>query len=124
MTGHVEEAARYADAAEQLATAIGDVRARARIAEVRDRLGSTARSDAAARLGLSSREAQVLARLAGGATYREIADELAFSVPTIRNDAVAVYRKLGVEGRTEAAVRAVELGVVPAARSGRDAGVA
>ena len=122
--GVTDGVAERLDAAADLAAAIGDARALGRIAALRDRVGAAGRSDAAARLGLTPREAAVLARLAGGATYREIADELAFSVSTIRNEAVAIYRKLGVEGRTEAAVRAVELGVVPEPRPGRDPGVA
>ena len=113
LTGDTAAAGTHLDAARALAERIGDVRSRRRIDEVAERLDPSRRADAAARLGLTEREARVLALLAGGATYREIADVLAFSVSTIRNEAVAVYRKLGVDGRTEAAVRAVELGVEP-----------
>ena len=113
LTGDTGAAVDHLAAARALAEGIGDVRALHRIEEVAARLDPARRSDAAARLGLTEREGRVLALLAGGATYREIADVLAFSVSTVRNEAVAVYRKLGVDGRTEAAVRAIELGVTP-----------
>jgi DNA-binding NarL/FixJ family response regulator len=52
---------------------------------------------------LTAREAQVLQRLATGATNREIADELHLSTDAIKKHTSALYRKLGVRNRTEAA---------------------
>jgi DNA-binding CsgD family transcriptional regulator len=109
--------------AEHLARATGDLRSLRRIAAAGapDGAGPTAHA-ADARLealGLTGREIDVLAGLAAGATYRQLADELAYSVSTIRNDAVAIYRKLGVRGRSEAAARAVSLGLRPAPRPTR-----
>lgn len=54
---------------------------------------------------LTAREAQVLALLARGATNREIGAELHLSSDAIKKHASAVYRKLGVRNRTEAARR-------------------
>lgn len=52
---------------------------------------------------LSSRERQVLKRLALGATYKEIAAMLHLSVTTIPSYTTNLYVKLGVRGRGEAA---------------------
>lgn len=52
---------------------------------------------------LSGREREVLSLLAGGATNREIAAELVLSPETIKQHAAAIYRKLSVRNRTEAA---------------------
>jgi DNA-binding NarL/FixJ family response regulator len=54
---------------------------------------------------LTDREAQVLRLLARGATNREIAAELHLGPDAIKKHASAVYRKLGVRNRTEAARR-------------------
>jgi DNA-binding NarL/FixJ family response regulator len=61
---------------------------------------------AAAASRLSDRERDVLARLASGATNREIAAELHLSAEAIKKHASAIYRKLGVRNRTEASQRA------------------
>ena len=53
---------------------------------------------------LSSRELQVLELLASGSTNGEIADLLGLSVHAVKFHLAAVYRKLGVTNRTEAAV--------------------
>jgi DNA-binding NarL/FixJ family response regulator len=55
---------------------------------------------------LSSREREVLAMLASGATNREIAAELHLSTEAIKKHASAIYRKLGVRNRTEASQHA------------------
>jgi DNA-binding NarL/FixJ family response regulator len=54
-------------------------------------------------LELSGREREVLAFLSTGATNREIAAELHVSSETVKKHAAALYRKLGVRNRTEAA---------------------
>lgn len=59
----------------------------------------------ATRDALTGREAQVLRLLARGATNPEIAAELHLSPHAIKKYASAVYRKLGVRNRTEAARR-------------------
>jgi DNA-binding NarL/FixJ family response regulator len=60
---------------------------------------------------LSDREREVLALIASGATNREIAERLYLSPHTVKEHASALYRKLGVKNRTEAARRAERLGL-------------
>lgn len=59
---------------------------------------------------LTDRQVQVLYRLATGDTYRDIATELGFSHGTIRREAMAIYRALGVDGRESAAEVARAIG--------------
>jgi DNA-binding NarL/FixJ family response regulator len=60
---------------------------------------------------LSEREREVLALIASGATNREIAARLFLSPHTVKEHASALYRKLGVKNRAEAARRAERLGL-------------
>jgi DNA-binding CsgD family transcriptional regulator len=60
------------------------------------------------RLGLSSREAEVLALATAGKTNPAIAGILRISPRTVQTHLERVYRKLGVETRTAAAGRALE----------------
>jgi DNA-binding NarL/FixJ family response regulator len=53
-------------------------------------------------LPLTTRETDVLHRLAQGLLYKEIADELSVSVSTIRQHIHRIYEKLHVQNRTEA----------------------
>lgn len=57
---------------------------------------------------LSPREAEVLALLARGYRYREIADALCISPETVRSHLRRIYEKLHVRSRTEAVVRFLE----------------
>ncbi|MBS1888238.1 MAG: response regulator transcription factor [Actinobacteria bacterium] len=57
-------------------------------------------------LDLSEREREILMLLATGATNREIAERLHLGPDSIKKGATALYRKLGVRNRTEAARRA------------------
>ncbi len=54
---------------------------------------------------LSPREYEVLALLAKGALYKEIADQLKISLATVRTHQRRIYEKLHVQSRTEAAVK-------------------
>jgi DNA-binding NarL/FixJ family response regulator len=65
---------------------------------------------------LTRREIQILALLAQGATNPEIAGTLHRSRYTVDNHVRAIVRKLGARNRTDAAVRALELGILPRAR--------
>lgn len=60
---------------------------------------------------LSSREYEVLQLLAQGQTNREIAQSLTVSVSTVKIHVEHILAKLGVSDRTQAAVRAIELGL-------------
>jgi DNA-binding NarL/FixJ family response regulator len=53
---------------------------------------------------LSPRELAVLERLADGAANRDIALELQITVNTVKFHLASIYRKLGVDNRTEASV--------------------
>lgn len=55
-------------------------------------------------LGLSPREREVLELIAQGHSTREIAGRLYLSVNSIKTHTRAVYRKLGVHTRSQAAV--------------------
>ena len=62
---------------------------------------------------LSGREREVLQLLTQGQTNREIAENLVVSVSTIKVHVEHILAKLGVSDRTQAAVRAIELGLIP-----------
>ena len=53
---------------------------------------------------LTARELEILRLLAKGYMYKEIADQLAISMSTVRTHVSAVYEKLHVHSRTEAAM--------------------
>jgi DNA-binding NarL/FixJ family response regulator len=61
---------------------------------------------------LSEREIEVLRLAARGASNREIAAELVIAEGTVKNHLTSILAKLGVSDRTEAAVKAKELGVI------------
>jgi DNA-binding NarL/FixJ family response regulator len=63
---------------------------------------------------LSPREREVLQLLTQGQTNREIARRLTVSVSTIKIHVEHILAKLGVSDRTQAAVRAIELGLLQA----------
>jgi DNA-binding CsgD family transcriptional regulator len=69
------------------------------------------REDAVALDSLTPREREVLALLARGMSNAEIGASLGVSPKTVMHHTVAIYRKLGVRGRAEAAVRAVHAGI-------------
>ena len=62
---------------------------------------------------LTARELEALHWLASGKTNRQIAQELLVSVSTVKAHVARIIAKLGVSDRTQAAVRAVELGLLP-----------
>jgi len=61
---------------------------------------------------LTPRETEILRLLARGATNPQIAQELVVSPGTVKNHVRHIITKLGVSDRTQAAVRAVELGLL------------
>jgi len=54
---------------------------------------------------LTKRELEILALLAKGFLYKEIADQLGISLSTVRAHLHTVYEKLHVQSRTEAVVK-------------------
>jgi two-component system response regulator DegU len=59
---------------------------------------------------LSEREWAVLQLLAEGKSTREIGQALFISEKTVKNHATSLFRKLGVEGRTQAVLEAIRRG--------------
>ena len=76
--------------------------------EPRVSLGEARRS-----VELTARELEVLGLLASGKTNRQIAQEMLLSLSSVKAHVARVIEKLGVSDRTQAAVRAVELGLLP-----------
>jgi two-component system response regulator DesR len=69
-------------------------------------------SDAGLAAALSSREREVLDRIASGQTNREIAAALFLSPHTVKEHTSGLYRKLGVRNRAEAVQRAQRIGLL------------
>jgi DNA-binding NarL/FixJ family response regulator len=67
--------------------------------------------------GLTSREVEVLAHVALGATNKDTALALAVSEATVRRHLANIYLKLGVGSRTAAAAWAHQQGLVPRVRT-------
>jgi two-component system, NarL family, response regulator LiaR len=62
---------------------------------------------------LSPRETEVLRLLAGGRTNKEMARELAIGEKTVKTHVSRILGKLGVQSRTQAALHAGRVGLVP-----------
>ena len=62
--------------------------------------------------GLTEREYRVLSLMADGLDDQEITGTLAVSALTVKSDVQAIVSKLGAASRTEAAVRALKLGLL------------
>jgi two-component system NarL family response regulator len=60
---------------------------------------------------LNVREREILTLLIQGCDNRSIAERVALSEKTVRNHLSVIYEKLGVSNRTQAALRARDLGV-------------
>jgi PAS domain S-box-containing protein len=61
---------------------------------------------------LTPREREVLRLLARGLTTRRISDRLVIGTATVKSHVQRILAKLGVDNRTQAAARAVELGLL------------
>ncbi len=61
---------------------------------------------------LTEREHGILTLMAKGKTNREIAEDLLYSLATVRRDTISIYRKLRVQGRANAVAKASQLGVI------------
>ena len=65
------------------------------------------------KLGISTREYEVLEQMSHGLSNQEIADKLYVSLNTVKTHASNLYVKLDVKRRTQAVQRAKELGLIP-----------
>jgi DNA-binding NarL/FixJ family response regulator len=61
---------------------------------------------------LSEREQEILRLMALGLSNREIADRLSLAQGTVKNYVTTILQKLGARDRTQAALRARELGLI------------
>ena len=68
--------------------------------------------EALKRSTLSTQETEVLRLIALGRTNRQIAQELLISLSSVKTYVQRIIRKLGVSDRTQASVRAVEMGLL------------
>lgn len=64
------------------------------------------------RIGLTTRELEILGMLAKRLSNKEIAGQLHISPATVKRHAESIYDKLGVRGRREAAAKAREIGIL------------
>ncbi|MCH2219190.1 MAG: LuxR C-terminal-related transcriptional regulator, partial [Dechloromonas sp.] len=62
-------------------------------------------------VGLTDRQAQVLALMVRGLSNREIADQLGLSEGTVKIHATAVFKTLDVSSRTQALVAVARYGI-------------
>jgi DNA-binding CsgD family transcriptional regulator/tetratricopeptide (TPR) repeat protein len=103
--------------AESLRSAVEALARRARIELVSPAAAPEANAptepSAAAELGLTARELEVLAQLAEGRTNRQIADALFISVKTVGTHVSSILRKLDASTRSQAAAIAVRAGLLP-----------
>src|SRR5919202_1756327 len=72
---------------------------------------------------LSERETEVLRLLAQGRANKEIARELAIGERTVKSHVSSILGKLGLQSRTQAALYAARVGLVPADQLGAGTGV-
>lgn len=61
---------------------------------------------------LTPRESAILQRICEGGNNREIADRLGLSEKTVKNHVTSIFNKLGVRDRTQAAIYALQVGLV------------
>jgi DNA-binding NarL/FixJ family response regulator len=87
-------------------------RGRVRLEAPVEPVGPPAQPPAASRLGLTRREAEVLALLAAGRSNRQIGEALFITPKTASLHVSRILAKLGVGGRVEAAAVAHRLGLL------------
>ena len=82
------------------------------VRELHERVAATSASDGAWAMSLTGAELRLLPYLATHLLFPEIASRLFISRNTVKSEAVAIYRKLGVSSRSEAIERAVDVGLL------------
>jgi DNA-binding NarL/FixJ family response regulator len=65
-------------------------------------------------VALTCRQVGILRQIQRGLAAKQIAVELAIAEGTVRNHTLAILRALGVNNRTHAVARAIDLGLLPA----------
>ena len=89
-----------------LGTLVGEVQT------LRAQLSRRRGSDAPGASALTAAELRLLPLLSTHLTFAEIGAELFLSLSTVKTQAVSIYRKLDANTRTQAVVRARELGLL------------
>lgn len=110
-----EEALRSLREAELVAGETGNAAGLAKVRAGLERIGTSPASPLPG--GLTPREGEVLARLAVGASGKEIAADLGLRLATVERHLAHIYDKLAVRGRVEAARWAIAQGLVSARRA-------
>lgn len=77
-----------------------------------DRPTSSTRETARQRLGLTSREVEILQLMGTSQTNRDIAEQLFISEETVRTHVKHILRKLDQPNRTQAVLFALKTGVI------------
>src|SRR5262249_45003196 len=62
---------------------------------------------------LTARESEILGLLATGRTNPQIAEQLVIGLGTVKTHTLSIYRKLDVANRSQAIVRAQQIGLIP-----------
>jgi len=75
------------------------------------RTAPAGKRDVMVELGLSERELAVLRCIAEGAANKEIGVRLRIAEGTVKNHVTSIFAKLGVQDRTQAALKARSLGL-------------
>jgi LuxR family maltose regulon positive regulatory protein len=83
-----------------------------RLQDLRDRLARAAGDSTGYSVPLTTAELRVLRYLPTHLSFQAMADELFVSRNTVKTQAIAIYRKLGVSSRSDAVERATELGLL------------
>jgi LuxR family transcriptional regulator, maltose regulon positive regulatory protein len=117
---HVRLALADADGAQAVLRRVADIlRVRPRLgilvqhtAELDGRTHALAEPEGRWAASLTPAERRLLPLLATHLSFREIGERLYVSRNTVKTQAIAVYRKLGVTSRSGAITRAVELGLI------------
>lgn len=73
---------------------------------------STAEGSSSLAEPLSERELEILRLITAGASNREIADKLFLAEGTVKNHVTNILGKLGVRDRTQAAIKAKDVGLI------------
>lgn len=95
------------DAILELRPDLGVLVERAR--ELRANIGALSVIEENARLGLTPAELRLVPLLGTHLSFREIAEQLNVSRNTVKTQAISIYRKLGVSGRSDAIAAATRL---------------
>ena len=74
-----------------------------------DKAIGSASENIGATAALTQRQLHIIAGMIEGKTNHELAEELGFSVSTIRHETMRIYENLAVHDRKEAAKKAVAL---------------